>query len=261
MPAHGDGQAFDLRAPAAHFDVREFAHTAAGSHRAELDLGAFEQHPLEPETLRALAYLRNVERATMTHLRSMLITATHKDARVTAFLVTWAYEKYWIADTIDAIVGDAFPPARVDARESTVREAVYANIVGVRMTALHTALGTVDEWVTQAAFRRVAQLQPHPELDRAVAWILGVKARHLDFFEAQARYRLAHSRPARSLSRRRLRATHWPIGSSVEPRSETRWAFGRLFGTAPGLVDELDRLVDSLPGQHGLRLVSRAVRA
>lgn len=261
MPAHGDGQAIDLRAPAAHFDVREFARTAAGSHRAELDLTAFEAAPLEPETLRALAYLRNVERATMTHLRSMLITATHKDARVTAFLITWAYEKYWVADTLDAVVGDTFPPARADARESTVREAIYANVVGVPMTAMHTALGTVDEWITQAAYRRLSQLQPHPELDRVVAWILGVKARHLDFFEAQTRFRMLSSRRARSLTRRRLRAAHWPIGSSVVSRSETRWMFARLFGTAPDLVRELDALVDSLPGQEGLRLVSRAVRA
>ena len=40
----------------------------------------------------------------MAHLRNVLVTPTHKDARVTAFLVTWAYEKFWIADALPAIV-------------------------------------------------------------------------------------------------------------------------------------------------------------
>ena len=40
----------------------------------------------------------------MEHLRNLLVTATHKDARVTAFLVTWAFEKFWMADAIDAVL-------------------------------------------------------------------------------------------------------------------------------------------------------------
>jgi hypothetical protein len=247
--------------PAAEFDVREFARTATGTYRGELDLTAFELAPLSHDTLRTLAYLRDVERATMTRLRSMLITATHKDARVTAFLVSWAYEKYWIADALSAVVGEEFAATQTDTRESTVREALYANWVGVPLTAVHTAFGTVDEWFTQAAYRRVNELERHAELDRLVNWILEVKSRHSEFFEAQARDRLAVSPAGRRITRRRLRAARWPIGSTAAAPSETRWVLGRLFATAPSVVSSIDALVDDLPGQSGLRLAARAVGA
>src|SRR5262245_10134185 len=71
------------------FDVREFARTARGSHRAELDLEALAGGRLDPDARRLVRILRDLERATMQRMRNLLVTATHKDARVTAFLTTW----------------------------------------------------------------------------------------------------------------------------------------------------------------------------
>ena len=263
MPDFDAAPMSELMVPAPHFDVREFARTAVGSHRADLDLDAYADAKLDPATVRALAYLHNTERATMSQLRSVLVTATHKDARITAFLTTWAFEKFWIADALEAIVSahDAFEkPATVVSAEhaSPIRESFVGNVIGVPMIGVHMTFCMVDEWITQAAYRRIAELDPHPQLRAAIDRILDVKARHLDFLEAQSRYRLTESPRVRRLSRKRLKRADWPIGAATEPRPETRFFYERLFATAPDVVNDLDEQIGSLPGQEGLTLVAKA---
>lgn len=253
--------------PAPHFDVRDFARSAAGSFRDALDLEAYAATPLSSETLRTLSYLQVIERATMTHLRSVLVTATHKDARITAFLVTWAYEKYWIADALEQILAahlqDGTPRTTVfrTPEERTIRESIVANIIGVPMIAVHMTLGTVDEWLTQAAYSRLALLDPHPQLVATLEEFRRVKGRQLEFFEAQSRFRLDESPRARRLTRRRLARTPWPIGAKAEPTAETRFFFDHLFGSAPELIAELDARIDTLPGQAALELMAKAARS
>jgi hypothetical protein len=126
------------------------------------------------------------------------------------------------------------------------------------MIAVHMTLGTVDEWLTQAAYSRLLALDPHPQLAETVATFLTIKERQLSFFEAQARFRLEESPRARSLTRKRLARTPWPIGAKAEPAHETRFFFEYLFGGAHELVSELDARVDSLPGQTGLHVIRKA---
>jgi hypothetical protein len=262
MPESDAASTSPLMRPAPDFDVREFARTAVGSHRNELGLEAYEQQPLDDATIRTLAYLHNIERATMSHLRSVLVTAMHKDARITAFMTTWAFEKFWIADALEGIVTAHDPEVRTlsegDKHPSTIRESIVGNIIGVPMIGVHVTFCTVDEWVMQAAYRRVAQLDPHPQLKATIDEFLTIKARHLDFLEAQSRYRLTESPRVRRLTRKRLKRAQWPIGAATEPREETAFFFGRLFATAPDVVNDLDEQVDTLPGQEGLGLIAKA---
>jgi len=249
------------------FDLGEYTRTAAGSHRAELALEDYDAAPLQPETLRSLAYLRNVERATMSHLRGLLITPTHKDALVTAFLTTWAYEKYWIADALDGIIAwheaNGAPPApqplTLAPRERSVREAIYGNLVGVDLIPTHLAMSVVDEWITQAAYDRIMELDPNERLADTLGRLLEVKRRQLRFFEQTSRARLAASPRAQRLAKKHLRRVDWPIGSRAERRDETRRFFERLFSPVPLLVAEIDGRVDTLPGLAGLRLLERSL--
>lgn len=267
MPEHREASVDRTNFPAPDFDVRDFARTAAGSHREALNLPAYRATPLSDDTLRALRYLQIVERATMTHLRSVLVTATHKDARITAFLTTWAYEKYWIADALEQILLGHQPegaepdksPFRTPV-ERTIRESIFANIVGVPMIAVHMSLGTVDEWLAQAAYKRLVELDPHPQLATTIATFLEIKERQLGFFEAQARFRLTESPRARKLTRKRLAKTPWPIGAKAEPRSETDFYYSYLFSGVPAVIDELDARIDTLPGQSGLGIIRKAAR-
>ena len=52
-----DRQHDDSLVPAAEFTVREFARTAAGSHRSTLDLEAYEREPLDDATLELVDFL------------------------------------------------------------------------------------------------------------------------------------------------------------------------------------------------------------
>ncbi|MDM4761769.1 hypothetical protein QT381_01965 [Galbitalea sp. SE-J8] len=260
----------DLSAPAPDFDVREFARTAVGSHRAEIDLDAFDAEPLSGETVRVLAFLRSVEHATMNHLRDVLVTPSHKDARVTAFLTTWAYEKFWIADALSAVLAK-HPSVVVGAqslrhrigggvravidRFSPIREALVANAIGDDVIAVHMTTGAVDTWLSQTAYSRVEATEPHPELTRVLERIREVKDRHLQFFAAQAEFRLGESAGARALTRKRMARAALPVGSDYQPRSEVSYFFSQLFDGAQQLLDEVDARIQALPGLDGLTLV------
>jgi len=255
----------DMSYPAPDFDVRDFARTAAGSHRDRLGLDRYDDAPLSASVLRLLRYLQIVERGTMTHLRSVLVTATHKDARITAFLTTWAYEKYWIADALDQIILAHAPEGTEPDRapfntpvERTIRESIFANIVGVPMIAVHMSVSTVDEWLMQAAYSQLSELAGNLALSEEIDFIISLKERQLVFFEAQARYRLLDSAQARRLTRRRLVKTAWPVGAKAEKQSETTFFYEQLFAKSPELIATLDARVDTLPGQNGLGLIRRA---
>lgn len=257
------------------FDVREFARTAVGSHRDALNLHRYDQLPLSTPTLRCLRYLRDMERATMRYLRRVLVTPTHKDARVTAFLTTWAYEKYWLADAVDAVLERhtyAPPPARpsrpwtaagrrLRERFAPIGRSLVDNLLGEGVIAVHLATGTVTEWLAQAGYERLAHLEAHPELTRTVATIQEVRSRHLAFFAPQTSDRLRRSGLARHLARTRLPRSRWPVNVTDEPAEEDAFFFGRLFATAPSVIDEIDRRIQALPGLERLSLLKTTVAA
>jgi hypothetical protein len=262
--------------PAQDFSVRDYARTAVGSHRASMDFTGFADSPLSPSTLRALRYVAAIESDTMGHLRNVLVTATHKDARVTAFLGTWAFEKFWIADALqhvlDAHPGVALPqPKRpfplvalgreLRERARPITGSIRANKLGEDMIAVHMTLGTIDEWLTEAALTRILELDPNESLKAVVDTLIGVKARQLEFFEAQARDRLAVGETTRAVVQKQLRAAQWPVGAAGEAGSETRFFFSYLFAAAPDTVAALDAKISTLPGQEGLSLIKRAVAA
>jgi hypothetical protein len=271
LPEYSGAPIEDVNRPAPDFDVREYARTAVGNLREGLDLEAYETAPLSVETLRTIKFLQAVERSTMQHLRNVLVTPTHKDARITAFLTTWAFEKYWVSDALAAILSAHAPIAdskkepgvvrfvkEVAERLSPIGESMVANQIGVEMLSVHMAIGSIDGWVTQAAYSRISELEPNEELARTMETILGIKARHLTFFVPQAEYRLGASKRAQALTRKRLKKSAWPIGSDELPMVDRKYFFDRLFRTSAGLSESIDTAIDGLPGLSGLGLITRA---
>jgi hypothetical protein len=246
------------------FDVREFARTAQGNHRETLQLAEYSKKPLSADSVRMVRYLGRLESATMEHLRNLLVTATHKDARVTAFLVTWAFEKFWIADALDAVL-EANGTARFqDAPEGKVRKsrkeaadrrgpirrAVAGIRLGVPIIAVHTTQGLVDEWITRAAYLRLSARSKSAALASTIAMILDVKKRHMGFFDDESRSRLSQSPRAVALTRKALLESSWPIGA-VDRAAEDRSFFeSYVFGGTQGLAsaNEIESQVASLPG-------------
>jgi hypothetical protein len=254
------------------FDVRDFARTAQGSHRGQLDLEAITASGLGADAIRLLRLLRDLERSTMQRMRNLLVTATHKDARVTAFLTTWAFEKFWIADALDAVLeatGDdlhSSAPAgglrhvvmERQERRGPVRRAIQGNIDGPQIVAAHVATGLVDEWITQAAYRRLGELATG--LHSVVELVNGIKDRHIRFLSEEAQRRLAASAKARKLATRELKNMVWPVGA-VEHSDEDRTFFDQIvFGTENGRA-EVRRIQDLIAALPGLAPVAPSISA
>jgi hypothetical protein len=254
------------------FDVREFARTAQGSFRAELDLAAINAQSLGADALRLLRLLRDLERSTMHRMRNLLVTATHKDARVTAFLTTWAFEKFWIADALDAVLeaGDNEHAGEAETggtrktlaeraeRRGPIRRAIAANFAGPQIVAAHVTTGLVDEWITQAAYRRLAELAGG--LHAVVGRIVEIKDRHIRFLAEEAQRRLAASRRASKLTRLEIKRAAWPIGA-VDRSAYDRTFFEHIvFGTPTGAA-EAGRIRDRVAALPGLASVAPTVSA
>jgi hypothetical protein len=246
------------------FDVREFARTARGNHRETLQLSEYTLSPLNPESLRMVGYLGRLEGATMEHLRNLLVTATHKDARVTAFLVTWAFEKFWIADALDAVLEangmerfQDVPEGKVrksrsesSDRRGPIRRALSAIRLGVPIVAVHTTTGLIDEWVTRAAYLRLAAQSKSAALASTISMILDVKKRHQDFFDDESRRRLTESPRAVALTRKTLLTASWPIGAVDRAADDRSFFEAYVFGGDAGVASasEIETRVAALPG-------------
>jgi len=129
------------------------------------------------------------------------------------------------------------------------------------LTALHMAWGAVNEWTTQAGYARLAAKADNPVLGELLRRIMRQEGRHIDFYAAQAKSRLADSGAAQRLTRTALRRLWAPVGSGVMPTDEIRFLVGHLFADGTGLAtaQRIDRHIDRLPGLDGLHLVENSV--
>ncbi|QEO08857.1 hypothetical protein [Protaetiibacter larvae] len=256
------------------FDVREFARTARGSHRAEIDTAAIADATLSTDAVHLVRVLRDLERGTMHRLRNLLVTATHKDARVTAFLTTWAFEKFWIADALDAVLeaagaapGPLTGPTRRTAAERAERRgpilrALAGNIAGPQIVAAHVTTGLVDEWISQAAYRTLGEVAG--VLSGLASNLVTLKDRHVRFLAEEAERRLAASGRAVRLTKKAIAQAAWPIGATEIPAADRSFFETFVFGDAEGrsAVARIGERLAALPGlgaAQGATLTARLV--
>ncbi|MEA5052222.1 MAG: hypothetical protein VB093_02085 [Propionicimonas sp.] len=271
MTRHGDSSDSTGIVPAAEFDVRQFAREAHGSHRASLQLERYEQAPLDPATLEIVDLLGRLERSALSYLRSVLVTPTHKDARLTAFLVTWAYEKYWVADALELVVAahPGYAPSVTGGvpriarlrhgfgeRMEPIRESVVSNLIGEDVIAVHTLTGALDEWITQAAYESLLAAGDNEEFQHTLELLRPVKRRHGEYFAADARDRLAASPKAAPLARRRLRRAAFPLGAPEEPPALLARLLGEVIPARE--LAAIDLRFNAFEGLAGLDLVAAA---
>ncbi|AMM19065.1 hypothetical protein AX769_01580 [Frondihabitans sp. PAMC 28766] len=246
------------------FDIREFTRTAQGSFRSELDLTAYETEPLDQATLDILRYLTRLEAATMEHLRNLLVTATHKDARVTAFLVTWAFEKFWMADALDGVleanglartktIPEGAPRRSADEvvqRSGPIRRAIAAVGLGAPIVCVHMTTGLIDEWILRQAYDHVKATTTSEALRATLTRIQTIKQRHEAFFADETDWRLRDSARAVRQTRAALLTAVWPIGA-VERAAGDRAMFEKyVYGGSDGRerADDIGHRVAELPG-------------
>lgn len=263
--------------PTTGFDVRTYARAATRVDPSVVDGDAFRARPLDADALATIRYLRRVEQSTIKHLRDVLVTPSHTDPQVTAFLTTWAYEEFWFADALTAVLrahseeeaADETSHRRAPSplrqalngfgdRASPIWNAVTGNLVGEEFVAAHMTWCAVDTWLTQAVYSRLVEITDHPALRDVVVPILAAKSVHLDFYRSEAVVRLESSRWARRLTRIALRFGWSPAAAGHDDTG----VFGYVLGDRRGksAIATIDLLIATFPGLRGLHPVSSALR-
>jgi hypothetical protein len=255
------------------FDIAEYTNTARRVQEDDVDYDAFRDRPLSKDALRSLRYMSDVESYTICYLRDLLVTPSHKDPEITAFLTMWAFEEFWHGEALDKVLRAHDIPAtyghirRVRLRQglwdtiTPIHQAIAGYLIGEDYIALHMAWGAINEWSAHSAYARLMEREDHPELSKLLRRVQVQETRHLAFYNSQARDRLERSSRARKITRFALRKFWTPVGSGIQPKHETRFILDYLMGGEEGgkHITRLDRKVDTLPGQQGLELIARNV--
>ncbi|PSL01762.1 hypothetical protein CLV30_1121 [Haloactinopolyspora alba] len=257
------------------FDIREYTRNSQGVKWQDLPLDEFLDNPLPPETLRTLRYMCDVEYHTVCYLRDMLVTPSHKDPDVTAFMTMWNMEEFWHGEALADVLGihgvsvdyDHLKAVRLKMgwrdKFDPIKQSMLANIVGVDFVAVHMIWGAANEWSAITAYNRLAELQDHPVLAELLKRIAKQEARHVAFYATQARERLERSKKAQKLARFALRKSWGPVGTGVMAESEVRHVLGHLMSGPDGrrAARIIDGNIQKMPGLAGLTIVEDALDA
>ena len=146
------------------FDIDAFKARSAPVSLEGIDFADFLDRPLDPDTLRCLRYMHDVEYHTVCYLRDLLVTPAHRDPTVTTFLTLWNLEEMYHGDALEAVLTTHGEPAgrnrvtttrqrlgRFD-RFAPVAHSLGSVLVGSAWTAVHMTWGAINEWTAQAAY-------------------------------------------------------------------------------------------------------------
>jgi hypothetical protein len=255
------------------FDIDRYTVTSTNVNWSDLGFEDFREDPLPETTLRSLRYMCDVEYHTVCYLRDMLVTPSHEDDDVSAFMTMWNREEFWHGEALAAVLGahdivvdfDELKAKRLKLgwkdRLDPVKQSLLGNIVGKDFVAVHMIWGAVNEWSAIAAYNRLAELETRPALAELLKRIAKQEARHVAFYATQARERLASSRKAQKLARLALSTAWRPVGSGIMDDVEVDFVSRHLFG-GDGMreVRKIDEHISRLPGMEGLSIVETAMR-
>ncbi|MGC4155084.1 MAG: ferritin-like domain-containing protein [Propionicimonas sp.] len=255
------------------FDIDNYTEQSEGVGWEDLDFESFATEPLPEMTLRTLRYMCNVEYHTVCYLRDLLMTPSHKERDVNAFMTMWNREEFWHGEALADVLGrhgvtvdyDELKASRVKLewrdKLGPLRQSILGNIVGADYIAVHMSWGAANEWTAVAAYRRLAALEKHPALSPLLRRIAQQETKHVAFYATQARNRLEKSKLARKLTRLALNKAWEPVGTSISDPDDVKHVMGHLFGTEEGMAEirRIDANIAKLPGMEGLTIVESAL--
>lgn len=255
------------------FDVAKYAADARG--RIPVSATGIE---IDPRTARDLAYLWRLEVAALDEMRALLVSWTGHEARVTAFLATWAYERYWLARAERDVLTAAGRPLQTEARRSVAARvrAVYLDrvlpltspivgqVVGETLTAGHMTRMAVQEGALRAALEAL-QVRLRGEAREVVAEVCRRRDAMVEFFREEAVARIERSVAEKTAALASLQWPWSPLRAVGVPDALEVVALGSIFDT-PAALAGLQRsdaaIGDHLPGRPtpAVDLVRRALR-
>ena len=254
--------------------IEKFQEQGGRLKTNDLDFESFRRQPLDPQVLRCLSYMHDIEYQTVLYTRELLMMPAWKDPQFTAFLTLWNYEEYWHGQALGRVLAAHDRPAH-DARLTAMRKSnkrylswspavFWALGHGVRkFPAVHMTWGAINEWTANAAYNRLAQLADHPVLSELLGRIMRQEGRHAAYYVSHARDLLEDDRRAQKVTKWFLQHEWAVVGSGDVPKIETSFAAAYLFGGGDGaeLIERVEERIDALPGLAGLNLVRTAIAA
>jgi hypothetical protein len=235
----------------------------------DIDYTVFTRRPLSDEGLRTLRYLREVNRYLTAWLRAAA-TAARSDRITAALLAQCALEKASQGEVLDKLVSTRPAVAALKKDQSCGEHpsrlrfapwwhALATRLAGADALAVSIALTAINEWFVYATYRRLLELQRHPELDRVIGRIQRQEIRQVDFFATQAHLLLDRSCRARLGTRLALQLGGLPIAAARVPARETAFLMRYLLGGPEGarVIHQIDEKIGRLPGLAGLSPLTR----
>ncbi len=256
------------------FDIDRYTANSTSVAWGDLDFDTFRTQPLPENTLRSLRYMCDVEYHTVCYLRDMLVTPSHKDAEVSAFMTMWNREEFWHGEALAAVLAahgisvdyDELKAKRVKLgwkdRLDPVKQTIMGGLVGKDFIATHMSWGAVNEWCATAAYSRLADMESHPALSELLRRIAKQETRHVAFYASQARERLNASKKGRVVTRFALSHFWGPVGSTIMEPDEVKHVMNHLFGSPEGIeeIRRVDSHIAKLPGMNGLTIVEDSLK-
>src|SRR5690349_17436090 len=93
------------------FALQDYERVVGRLEVDDLDFDGFARHPLDPDVLRCLRYVHDVEHHTSCYLRNLLNTPAHEDPEISAFLTMWSFEEHWHGDAVGRVLAAHGEPA------------------------------------------------------------------------------------------------------------------------------------------------------
>lgn len=255
------------------FDVAKYGESARGRipvSASDVEIGG--------RTARDLAYLWRLEVAALLDMRALLSSWTGSEARITAFMATWAYERYWLAralrDVLEA-AGSPLQPASAPPLSARVRDVgldrllplttpLLGQLLGEPLTAGHMARMAVLEGAQQVALGAL-ELRLEGHARDVVAEVCRRRTDIVAFFRGEAAARIQRSTAERMVAWLYLQPPWAPLRVMGMRDALEVQALGSIFDT-PASVTDLEisdaAVGQLLPGRPtpALDLVRRARR-
>ena len=232
------------------------------------------KHPLNPEFIPVLIYMRDVESFTDIYYRELLRTPTGKNPVIRRFMERWSAEESDHGELLNRFLNEAGIPtgprwqaearARIPARYTLEMylQTFIAKPFGDYFSGTHMVWGAINEMTTLQGYRRLWQLAGHPVLEYVLRAIAHEESVHSSFYWNIARLKLEQSPFARKLARFLIHQFWSPVGQGTKTRQETNSVIATLFKGTAG-VDFFDRNVTGrlqrLPGFASSRHVTERV--
>lgn len=245
------------------FDVAAYTHKARG--RIPVAKAAVAELP--PDVRSDLSFLWRLDSAALSETRALLASWSGNEARVTAFVATWAYERLWLAHAVrDLLTADGADLPEPLGRESVhakvrnwyverglpVVVPIWTSIAGESVTAGHMARLAIQEASLQAAY---AALLPRldGEARRVVREIVDRRDEIIRFFRMEASARISRSPQEARMAKLHLLASWRPFRVVGAPDPDEDRALASIFRTPQdrlrlrGADEDLRRLLMQRP--------------